>query len=65
MGSYQQKRSRSTAGIEPHIKQLKTYKKERVGKRFEREREMGKNISVDYRSKYYNIPLALSIFCPC
>ena len=60
---YQRKRSRSTAGIEPHIRQLKTYKKERVGKCFER--EIGKNISVDYRSKYYNIPLALSLFCPC
>ena len=66
MGSYQRKHSRSTAGIEPHIMQLKTYKKQRIGKRFEREREMKKiYISVDYRSKYYNIPLALSLFCPC
>ena len=48
MGSYQRQRSRSTAGIEPPIRQLKTYKKERAGKRFERERE----ISVDDRSKY-------------
>ena len=64
MGSYQRKCSRLTAGIEPHIRQLKTYKKERAGKR-KRERKMGKNISVDYRSKYYNIPLALSLFFPC
>ena len=41
-------RSRSTVGIEPHIRQWKTYKKERAGKRVkrererEREREMGK-----------------------
>ena len=55
MGSYQRQRSRSTVGIEPHIRQLKTYKKERAGKRVrerEREREMGKKISVDDRSKY-------------
>ena len=44
MVSYQRKRSRSTAGIEPHIRQLKTYKKERVGKRFERERERWEKI---------------------
>ena len=44
MGSFQRKCSRLTAGIEPHIRQLKTYKKERVGKRSDRdtEREMGK-----------------------
>ena len=65
MGSYQRQRSRSTARIEPHIRQLKIYKKERVGKRFEREREMGENIFVDYRSKYYKISLELSLFCPC
>ena len=70
MGSYQRQRSRSTVGIEPHIRQLETYKKERAGKRVEREREMGKKISVDDRSKYsngafLNIPLALSLFCPC
>ena len=54
MGSYQRQCLRLTAGIEPHIRQLKTYKKERAGKRFdrEREREMGKKISVDDRSKY-------------
>ena len=39
MVSYQRQRSRSTVGIEPHIRQWKTYKKERAGKRFERERE--------------------------
>ena len=37
MGSFQQQRSRSTVGIEPHIGQLKTYKKERAGKRVERD----------------------------
>ena len=37
MVSYQRQRSRQTAGIEPHIRQLKTYKKERARKRFERE----------------------------
>ena len=66
MGSYQRKRSRSTAGIEPHIRQLKAYKQENVRERERaREREMGKTITLDYRSKYYNIPLALSLFCPC
>ena len=39
MVSYQRQRSRSTVGIEPHIRQLKTYKKERAGKRLKRERE--------------------------
>ena len=39
MGSFQQQRSRLTVGIEPHIGHLKTYKKERAGKRVERERE--------------------------
>ena len=29
MGLYQRQRSRSTVGIEPHNRQLKTYKKER------------------------------------
>ena len=56
MGSYQRQRSRSTVRIEPHIRHLKTYKKERAGKRvkreIEREREMGKKISVDDRLKY-------------
>ena len=42
MGSYQRQRSRSTVGIEPHIRQLKTYKKEKAGKRVKREREIGK-----------------------
>ena len=70
MGSYQRQRSRSTVAIEPHIRQLKTYKKERAEKRVKREREMGKKIPVDDRSKYWNgallnIPLALSSFCPC
>ena len=44
MGSYQRQHPRSTAGIEPHIRQLKTYKKERTGKRFERERDGKKDI---------------------
>ena len=39
MGSYQRQCSRSTVGIEPHIRQLETYKKERAGKRVKRERE--------------------------
>ena len=39
MGSYQRQRSRSTVAIEPHIRQLKTYKKERAEKRVKRERE--------------------------
>ena len=39
MGLYHRQRSRSTAGIEPHIRQWKTYKKERAGARFKRERE--------------------------
>ena len=39
MGSYQRQHSRSTVGIEPHIRQWKTYKKERAGKRVKRERE--------------------------
>ena len=51
MGSYQRQRSRSRAGIEAHVRQFKRYKKERAGKLFEREREMGKKISVDDRSK--------------
>ena len=38
MGSYQRQRSRSTVGTEPHIRQWKTYKKERAGKRVKRER---------------------------
>ena len=38
MGSYQRQRSSLTAGIEPHVRQWKTYKKERAGKR-ERKRE--------------------------
>ena len=42
MGSYQRQRSRSTTGIEPHIRQWKTYKKERAGTRFKREREREK-----------------------
>ena len=57
MGSYQRQRSRSTAGIEPHIRQSKTYKKERAGTCFKRERERmresdGKKIPVDDISKY-------------
>ena len=56
MGPYQRQRSRSTVGIEPHIRHWKTYRKERAGKRVkrerEREREMEKMISVDDRSKY-------------
>ena len=52
MGSYQRQRSNSTAGIEPHVREWKTYNKERAGKRFKREREMGKKVSVDDRSKY-------------
>ena len=32
MGSYQRQRSRSTAGIEPHVREWKTYKKEKAGK---------------------------------
>ena len=39
MGSYQRQRSRSTAGIEPHVREWKTFNKERAGKRLERERE--------------------------
>ena len=49
---YQQQRSRSTVGIEPHIRQWKTYKKERAGERVKREREMGKKVFVDDISKY-------------
>ena len=51
MGSYQRQRSRSTAGIEPHIREWKT--QEGKGKKTfkvrerEREREMGKMVSVD------------------
>ena len=48
---YQPQRSRSTARTEPHIRQLKTYKKERAGKRFERERERWEKISVDDNQK--------------
>ena len=56
MGSYQRQRSRSTAGIEPHDREWKTYKKERTGKRLkeregERDREGG-GVSVDDISKY-------------
>ena len=39
MESYQRQRSKSTVGIEPHITQSKTYKKERAGKHVKRERE--------------------------
>ena len=39
MGSYQQQYSRSTVGIEPHIRQWKTYKKERARRPVKRERE--------------------------
>ena len=54
MGSYKRQRSRSTAGVEPHIRQWKTYKKETAGTRFERERERERweKISVDDISKY-------------
>ena len=56
MGLYQRQLSRSTAGIEPHIRHTrkraeKCFERERERKR-EREREMGKKISVDNRSKY-------------
>ena len=44
-------RSRSTAGVELHIRQWKTYKKETAGTHFERERDR-KKISVDDISKY-------------
>ena len=47
MGLYQRQRSRSTVGIEPHIRQLKTYKKERqenVLSKRERERDGKKDI---------------------
>ena len=39
MGSYQQQYSRSTVGIEPHIRQWKTYKKERARRPVKRERD--------------------------
>ena len=39
MGSYQRQRSRSTVGIEPHIRQWKTYKREKVRKRVKQERD--------------------------
>ena len=48
---YQRQRSRSTVGSEPHIRQWKTYKKERAGKCFERERARWENKSVDDGSK--------------
>ena len=56
MGSYQPQRSKWTARIEPHIREWKTYKKEKAAKHLKcvcvREREMGKRVSVDERSKY-------------
>ena len=56
MESYQRQWSRLTAGIELHIREWETYKKEKAGKHLERERErereMGKKVSVDDRSKY-------------
>ena len=56
MGSYQRQRSRSTAGIEPHIRQWKTYKKERAGNILrERERERER----DLWTIYQNIRMAL------
>ena len=69
MVSYQ--RQRSTVGSEPHIRQLKTYKKDRAGKRFERERERDGKKDICGRKikrlewRFLNIPLALSLFCPC
>ena len=60
MGLYQQQCSRSTAGIEFHIREWKTYKKERAGnierekereRERERERKMEKKVPVDDRSK--------------
>ena len=45
MGSYHRQRSRLTAGIEPHVREWKTYNKERAGKRLrerDRERDGGK-----------------------
>ena len=39
MGSYQRQHSRSTAGIEPISGNRKKAKKERAGKRLERERD--------------------------
>ena len=58
MGSYQRQSSRPTAGIESNIRQSKTYKKERAGTRFERdrEREMGKRY---LWTTYQNIRMAL------
>ena len=51
MGSYQRQHSRSTVGIEPHIRQWKTYKKERAGKRVKREREREKDGKNDIRER--------------
>ena len=73
MGSYQRQRSRSTVGINLILgngKHTRRKGQENVLREREREREMGKMISVDDRSKYYNgaflnIFLALSLFCPC
>ena len=75
MGSYQRQRSRSTVGIEPHIRLLKTYKKERPGKHVKRERESERErwekrylwtIDQNIRMVFFlNIPVALSLFCPC
>ena len=42
MGSYQRQRSRSTAGIKRHVREWKTFDKERAEKRLERERDMVK-----------------------
>ena len=61
MGSYHRHRSRSTAGIEPHIREWKTYKKERAGTRFkrEREREREKEGKGYLRTTYQNFRMAL------
>ena len=47
MGSYHRQRSRSTAGIEPHVREWKTFNKERAGKRLEREREREREMDKD------------------
>ena len=78
MGSYQRQHSRSTAGNEPHVGEWKTYKKEREGKRLERERQTDRQrqrkrerlekrylwtINQNIKMGFLNIPLASSLFC--
>ena len=72
MGSHQRQRSRSAAGIEPHIREWKKWKGQGNVERereTEREREIGKKVYVDHGSNieigFLNIPLALSLFCTC